>query len=256
MATLDRDGYEIYYDESGGGEPLLLIHGAVSSGTCFEEHIPKLVSDFRLIVPDLRGMGKSRHADGMSPTAWTDDVLALLDHLRIERAHVCGTSLGARIALRLALEVPARVATVVADSPIVADSPSQTAAIERAFGPDLTPELAKQFEYWNGPEWRTVLGNYLAIRRQPGLQEYYDLRGELNGLTCPVLVTRGDIDDSIHPLSHAFEVHAQVEKSALWVSPATPFSAVRYRPAQFTQLFRSFVAASAGIQPGQLQDSM
>lgn len=252
MPTLNLDGCELYYEDVGTGPPLLLIHGAVSAGACFEEHVRLLVSDHRLVVPDLRGMGRSTHVEDMPPSAWTDDLLLLLDHLGIERVHVCGTSLGARIALRLALDAPERVASVAADSPIVADSPSGSAALERLFGPELPPELAQQLELWQGPGWRVVLANYLALRRRPGLQEHYSLQGELTGVECPVLVTRGDVDDDIHPLSHSLAVHAEVENSLLWVSPATPFSAVRYRPTEFVELFRSFVADSERTQSPQL----
>jgi pimeloyl-ACP methyl ester carboxylesterase len=249
MPSLARDGCQIHFEDVGEGPPLLLVHGAVSSSRSFEEHISNLMADFRVIVPDLRGMGRSTHVDRMPSSAWADDLCALLDHLSIDRVNLCGTSLGARIALRLALRLPTSVASVVADAPLIFQTATGTAALERAFTSELSPDLAGAFERWNGPEWQTVLTNFLAIRLQPGLQEYYDLRGELHHLACPVLVTRGDMDDEIHPLAHAVEVHTQVDASRLWIAPATPFSVARYRPIEFADTVRAFVRECAQAAP-------
>jgi pimeloyl-ACP methyl ester carboxylesterase len=246
MPVLELVGSDpLHYDEEGVGEAVVLVHGAVSSSRCFDEHVPALRDGFRVVVPDLRSMGRNRRTAEIAPTAWTDDLMALLDELAIERAHLCGTSLGARIVLRLATLAPDRVATVAADSPIVADSPEGSAAFERLFGPELPADLAHQLEHWNGSDWRTVLRNYRAIRARGDLQQHLDLSDSLELVRCPVLVTRGDVDDRIHPLAHAVEVHSRVADSRLWIAPGTGFSAARFRVDDFVRHYREFLRATA-----------
>jgi pimeloyl-ACP methyl ester carboxylesterase len=236
------DGCELYYEDEGSGDAVVLVHGAVSSARCFDSHIPALsAAGFRVIAPDLRGMGRSGRFTVIPPTAWRDDLLNVIDELGLERVHLCGTSLGARIALRLAIDFPDRVRSVVADSPVIADSPGGTAAITRLFGADLATDFAAQIEYWNGSDWRQVVGNFLMLRNSPGLQDHYDLSGEAERVRCPVLISRGDLDDQIHPLADSFSVHARVGSSRLWIAPDTGFSAMRFRADDFMRHYLSFL---------------
>lgn len=248
MPAFEVDGGPLHYEDRGAGPAVVLVHGAASSGRCFDAHVPALSADFRVVVPDLRAMGRNPHTAAIAPTAWTDDLLALLDDLGLERVHLCGTSLGARIVLRLATLAPERVASVAADAPIVADSAEGSAALERAFGSEMSAELAAQMETWNGHEWRAVLADYMVIRRDRALQDHLDLRAALEHVRCPVLVTRGDLDDSIHPLAHAVQVHARVPNSWLWVAPATAFSAARFRVAAFLDCYREFLRSLTSNQ--------
>ncbi|UOX99809.1 alpha/beta fold hydrolase [Blastococcus sp. PRF04-17] len=88
---------------SGSGEPLLLLHGWGSSQRDFTAVVPALVERFDVINVDLPGAGRSRHLDER-PTvaAITDAVERTLDAEGVERAHVLGNSLGARVAIELA----------------------------------------------------------------------------------------------------------------------------------------------------------
>lgn len=241
MPLLELDPAPIYFEDVGAGAPIVLIHGAVSSGRCFEAHVELLATDHRVIVPDLRGMGRSERVTTIAPGAWTSDLLALVDHLGVERAHVCGSSLGARIALRLALDHPERVLSVAADSPILADSQGGAAALMEVFGDNASPEMLAQLEAWNGDDWDVVRRNFLQLRTSPGLQDHYDLRSRVDSLDCPLLVTRGDLDDPIHPLAHAVELHTGVGRSWLWIAPDTNFTAMRSRPAEFVEIYSRFL---------------
>jgi pimeloyl-ACP methyl ester carboxylesterase len=247
MPKLDVDAARIHYEDVGDGEPVVLIHGAVSSGRCFVDHVPLLWDAFRVVVPDLRGMGRSDRVEDMPPSAWTDDTKELLDHLELERVHLCGTSLGARVALRMAVDLPDRVSSVAVDSPIMADSEEGSAALERVFGTDLTDEFAAQLRSWNGDDWENVRSSFLKLRRREGLQAHYDLREMVGGLQCPVLIARGDIDDPIHPLSDSLELHRRVDDSWLWIAPDTPFTALRNRPEHFVQIYRAFLDRVATV---------
>ena len=124
MPTATINKFLHYYEDVGDGDVLILLHGATGSAHQFEEHIPALSQQYRVIVPDMRGMGRSAHVEQLdSVSAWVDDVYALLDYLGIGSAHVMGSSLGSRVSMRLALEHPGSVMSLILDAPIRALSP-------------------------------------------------------------------------------------------------------------------------------------
>ncbi len=244
MPTFETaDACTLHYEDVGNGPPVVLVHGAVSSARCFESHIPSLADQgFRVVAPDLRGMGRSGRFTEMPATAWNDDLIGLMDHLGLESAHLCGTSLGSRIVLRTAIDHPHRVLSIVADAPVIADSARGARAVRQLFVEDVPPDFAKLVEQWNGEDWRKVMENFLVLREVPGLQEHYDLSNRVEAISCPTFITRGDLDDPIHPLAHAVEMHNRIEGSRLWIAPDTGFSAMRFRSEIFLDHYARFVA--------------
>jgi pimeloyl-ACP methyl ester carboxylesterase len=114
----DSNGVRIRYVEQGSGPPIVLMHGY--TGTLDRHFLASgvfaaLVNDHRVIAIDLRGHGKSDkpHAPDAYGEEMARDVVRLLDHLRVPRAHVLGYSLGAMIAGRLATMHPERLTSVV-----------------------------------------------------------------------------------------------------------------------------------------------
>lgn len=103
----------IHYSESGEGDPLLLIMGFGMPGDAWLASLPFL-QGFRAIYFDNRGTGRSEASDGSYTIAqMADDAAGLLDHLRIDRAHVYGVSMGGMIAQELALRYPPKVRALV-----------------------------------------------------------------------------------------------------------------------------------------------
>jgi pimeloyl-ACP methyl ester carboxylesterase len=241
VPELSVDGATIHYEDVGAGAPLVLVHGGAASTRSVGPLIAGLSDEFRVVAADLRGMGRSSAVDEMPPTAWNDDLVALLDALDLEAAHLLGVSLGARIVLRAAVDVPSRVRSIVVDAPILEDSAEGSAAVELVFGAGMPAELAAGLERWNGTQWRDVVDRYLRLRVTPGLQEYYSVRDALDSLDVPAFVCRGDVDDPIHPISHAVEAHRRLAESRLWIAPATGFSATRYRPDDALVQIRAFL---------------
>ena len=116
-AYFDSNGVRIHYTDEGRGEPVVLIHGfAVNADLNWRR--PRinelLVSDFRVIAMDLRGHGLSGkpHTADKYGLKMADDVINLMDHLQIRKAHVVGYSLGGLIALKLAATNPQRLISV------------------------------------------------------------------------------------------------------------------------------------------------
>ena len=115
--TFDSNGVEIYYQVEGSGEPVLLIHGYVVNGDISwrRSGVVKLLSEkYRVIVPDVRGHGKSgRPPKGQYGMESVRDIVRLLDRLDIEEAHIVGYSMGGSMAIKLATDYPKRVKSVV-----------------------------------------------------------------------------------------------------------------------------------------------
>jgi pimeloyl-ACP methyl ester carboxylesterase len=111
----DSDGVKIRYIDQGprDGEPVVLIHGGFSNAEAWAESaaIDALDDTYRVIAPDLRGHGKSDkpHDPRKYGNAFVDDVIRLLDHLGIEKAHIVGYSMGGRITFTLVADHPERV---------------------------------------------------------------------------------------------------------------------------------------------------
>ncbi len=128
MPVLERYGASLYYQESGSGYPVLLLApGSFQSsidwwhqGGPATDPTVYLADDFRLIAMDQRNAGRSRAlisaTDGWH--SFTEDHVALLDHLGIERAHVVGACIGVTFALRLIQVQPWRVSAAVLQQPI------------------------------------------------------------------------------------------------------------------------------------------
>ena len=128
-------GVNLYYESHGAGEPLVLIPSTAFSAEVWRPYqVPQLSKSVNLIIHDPRGSGRSTARQQVyTLDQMANDVIALLDHLKISSAHVLGHSMGGRIALTMALNFPGRVKSL-----IMAASGSGQAARP---GPDCIPGL-------------------------------------------------------------------------------------------------------------------
>lgn len=120
--TVQVGARHIHLSEFGSGKPVLMLHGGgpgASGVSNYSRNIDALAAaGFRVLVPDMPGYGKS--SKGVADDPFGDlagAMLGLLDALHIDRAHAVGNSLGGAVALRLALEQPARVGRLVLMGP-------------------------------------------------------------------------------------------------------------------------------------------
>lgn len=109
------DGHEIYYEIHGSGEPLVLLHGALSAtGTSFGAVLPALSASRQVISIEQQAHGHTPDFDRpMTIPAMAGDTLGVLDHLGIDRADLFGYSMGAGIALEIAVRHPERVRRLI-----------------------------------------------------------------------------------------------------------------------------------------------
>lgn len=108
-------GVEIYYESHGQGDPLVLIPATGFAADVWHSHqVPELSKVMRVITLDPRGCGRSTRVTGVCTIdQLACDVAALLDHLKIDSAHILGHSMGGRIALALTLNHPAKIKSLI-----------------------------------------------------------------------------------------------------------------------------------------------
>ena len=108
--TITVAGGTLAYDEAGRGPAVILLHGAFLDRHTWDLQMPALAGSHRAVRYDIRPFGESSLPE--QPYKTTDDLLALMDALKIERAHLVGHSFGGGVAIDFALEHPTRVASL------------------------------------------------------------------------------------------------------------------------------------------------
>jgi 3-oxoadipate enol-lactonase len=113
MPKVQANGIEIFYEEEGAGEPLLLIAGFACDHTNWFKMVPLLAPQYRVIVFDNRGVGQTSAPDApYSIRQMAEDTASLLEAIELSEVHVAGHSMGGQIAQELALAHPQRVRTL------------------------------------------------------------------------------------------------------------------------------------------------
>lgn len=115
LKVFSRDGVCLAYDSQGQGEPLVLLSGQGQDRAMWDFPLPFLTAYFRVIRLDYRGTGLSDKPRDKtySTSQFAEDVIELLDALRIKRAHIYGISLGGRVAQWLGIDFPERIGALV-----------------------------------------------------------------------------------------------------------------------------------------------
>ena len=151
MSAIVLDGLRWEVRERGHGQPLLLLHGFTGRGSGWGAHATAFARHFRVIVVDLPGHGRTRPSDpvrGVRPARVSvertaDDLATILAWADAAPAHVLGYSLGARIALRLAIVHPDGVRRLVLESPSAGIAATEERAARRVADAALADRLER-----------------------------------------------------------------------------------------------------------------
>jgi pimeloyl-ACP methyl ester carboxylesterase len=216
----DINGCQLAYDVRGDGDPLLLLHGGMGAGADWKYVFPNDPDGFRVILPDMRGHGRSTNPSGEFTFRQAAlDVFALLDHLGIERVKAIGLSGGGITLLHMSTRQPSRVASmVVVSAPPY--FPEKARAIQAAFSEEMfseTERRAMRLRHVHGDDQIQAL---VAQTRRFAVN-HHDVNftpAVLSAITADTLIVFGD-RDFLYPVSIAFELHAAIPRSYLWVVP-------------------------------------
>lgn len=145
----------LYFETHGDGEPLILIPGFASGAWSWFRQIEKLSKNFRVITFDPRGIGKSKNDSSKiaSMKTFVEDVLEVLDELKIERANMLGASFGGFVAQEFALSFPDRLDKLILSCTTAGgiDHVKPDIEILRSFSPDPTLTIGERIRKFIRP---------------------------------------------------------------------------------------------------------
>lgn len=267
MPTLLVSNIELYYERSGAGQPVLLIHGLGGSSRDWELQVPALAAQYEIITVDMRGHGRSgKPRQRYRIPGFAADLAGLVDGLNAAPVHVVGFSLGGMVAIELALNYPALVRSLV----VVNSGPRAPAgtlrqrlgliatyvrrvATVRLFGmrrmgevlaaqllpePEQEPLRRRLITHWAENDPRA----YLAALRAIG---GWDVTARLGELPCPTLVVAAEMDYTPLTFKQAYVAH--IPRAELVVINGsrhfTPFD----RPAELNAAILGFLQAHEAL---------
>jgi len=223
--TVAVNGMQMYYEVHGSGRPLVLLHGFSMSGDWgWGKFLPAFSKQYQVIVPDLRGHGRSTNPSGeFTHRQSALDVYALLDHLKIERFSAMGISTGGMTLLHMATKQPDRVEAMV----LIGAThyfPEQARQIMRT----TTEDAHQKMREWWGFEHMSKYHFHgeqqiRQLRRQfHGFKDSYDdmnfTRPYLATIKARTLIVHGDRDE-FFPVEIPVEMYQCIPQAALWIIP-------------------------------------
>lgn len=227
MATWNTDDdtsiyYEIHGDDSAR-QSLLLLPGLLGTvQTHWQKFLDPLARQFRVVLMELRGHGRSgNNANALTAARMTQDVAGLLNHLNIEQTHIAGYSLGGYLGLLLHLQQPERVQTLLMHATKFYWTPEVVAGMTKQLDPEKiaakVPKYAQQLAGEHGEDrWRDLLreaSGFVENMLSDGIIEAVAARA-----VCPILVSVGDRDELI-PVAEALTLSRALPNGSLIVLP-------------------------------------
>ncbi len=210
----------MYYEIYGQGEPLVLLHGFSGCGKNWQTFAPEFSKAYQLIIPDLRGHGRSTNPlNDFTFRQSGHDVLALLDHLKIKTCKAIGLSGGAKTLLHLATQQPARIEAMVLVS-AAPYFPDEARAIMRQMAPaSHTDEEWQLMREWHchGDEQIRKLWTQAHLFKD----SYDDMNftpPKLATITAKTLIVHGD-RDPFYPVALALSLYQAIPQAYLWIIP-------------------------------------
>jgi pimeloyl-ACP methyl ester carboxylesterase len=150
------NGTKLYYEIAGKGEPLVLIHGSFGDRRFWDLQFKELSKKYKVIRYDIRGYGRSALPDSNEAYKDCDDLKALMDFLKINKAHICGLSLGSIIAIDLALAYPDKCCSLI------------------LCGPRVAGDATDEYKTANSDSIRAVIARTTEIAKTKGTKEATD----------------------------------------------------------------------------------
>lgn len=220
QGTIFINGFDMYYEIHGEGSPLLLLHGFTGSGAGLVQGFKELSTNHQLIVPDLRGHGRSTNpSKQFSFRQSALDIIALLEYLNINQCSAIGFSGGGCALLQMAYQKPEMIQSMV----IVSAAP---------YFPDQTRSIMKQFSisHKTEEEWTAMRNIHMYGDEQ--IKLLWDQAGKfseshddmnftpemLSNITTKTLIIQGD-RDPIYPIELTIEMSKSIPNAYLWIVP-------------------------------------
>ena len=275
-ATTD-DGVKLYFEEVGTGTPVIFVHEFAADHRSWEMQMRHFGQRYRCITYGARGYPPSdvpEKSTSYSQNRATDDIAAVLDHLKIAKAHVVGLSMGGFATLHFGFRHPARALSLVvagvgygAEKDQSAKFKAEVAVVAKSLLDGGMGAFAGKYAY--GPtrvqfenkdprgfaQFKKELGEHSALgsaNTQIGCQgerpSLYDLVDQMRALTLPTLILTGDEDWPC--LAPSVMMKREIPSAALSVMPNCGHTVNLEDPDQFNRIVGDFIVqVDAGRWP-------
>lgn len=257
----------ISYDDVGEGRmPVIFLHGFPFDRTMWHIQLDFLKSSYRLIACDIRGFGNSKDEETtLSMDCFGNDLLNFMDNLSIDKAVLCGLSMGGYIALNAIMRFPDRFsALVLCDTQCVADTPPEKekryaiieeikAAGAAGFNEGFIKKVFHKDSLKNKKELVKQLRNivfanspHIICQGLSALAARTETCSALSSITIPTLVICGR-EDEVTPLAKSEDLHEKIKGSMLRVIDQAGHVSNLEQPAAFNKFLRDFLSSTGGI---------
>lgn len=234
----DVNGMQMYYEVSGEGSPVVVLHGAYMDITTMGEIIPMLAKNHKVYAIEMQGHGHTNDIDRpVTYQNFADDVAALMDLVELQKADVFGYSMGAEVGLQLVIRHPEKVNRLIFCSGAYDLEGWQP--VYKDFIPQMTPEMFLSMPFFaeqqkkseNPDDYVEFLKKMIALEKEPMAWEE-----DVKKIKTPVLIIAGDAD--VATLEHTISLFKllgggvmgdmgnPLPESRLAILPATSHTAV------------------------------
>src|SRR2546422_10140726 len=263
-----NDGVRLYYEETGGGAPLIFVHEFAGDHRSWEPQIRFFARRYRCITYDARGYALSDTPEDQgkySQASARDDIIAVLDHLRIDRAHIVGLSMGGFATLHVGLAHPERALSLVIAGCGYGARPgeeekfrAECEAAAQAFDADWPAAAAKyaigpsrvQYQNKDPRGWRELAAGLAehaprgATNTLRGVQKrrplLFQLVDAMKRIAVPTLILTGDEDEPC--LEAGLLMKRSIPASGLVVMPRAGHAINLEEPGAFNREVADFLA--------------
>lgn len=253
---------EMYYEQKGHGEPLILIGGLTNNHQIWSFMLDDLVNEFCVILPDNRGAGKtSQPEEGYTIVQMADDIAQLMEAIGIESAYIAGLSMGGAIVQQLCLNYHKKVKAAVIAASAGKFSPisclqlrstielAQAGVAQEIIFNNVVPWIYATHFIENG---NNILNEKHRVMNEPFPQslagyigqihaiEKFDVRNRLPEIQCPVLVIAGS-DDLLTPIQDAKNLINTIPNAKLLIIEECGHMIHREKPHEFAKGIVNFI---------------
>jgi pimeloyl-ACP methyl ester carboxylesterase len=255
------NGIKLMYTDEGQGKPLVFVHGFPLSRGAWQKQVEALKSVYRVIAPDLRGLGESEAPAGTNTMSqMADDILALLKHLNTGPVVLCGHSMGGYVVLAFARKYPDILrGLVLVDTKAGADS-AEAAAGRRATAEKVKAEGVRVVVDAMAPKMlaatntdqsmaRSVRGFMEHTRPEGvigsllGMAERDESTQFLSQINVPTLIIAG-ADDTVIPPAESEKMASAIKAARLEVIPNAGHLVAFEKPDEFNRVLRDWLKTS------------
>jgi 3-oxoadipate enol-lactonase len=259
MSSVLTSSDGLYFTDRGSGPPILLVHGLMVTGEMFDSVRDRLAARHRVIVPDLRGHGRSRKLPPpYSVPQLAADLSHVLQDLGIESTAVLGYSQGGAVAQQLALDFPERCDCLVLACTYAFNMATPREKVEGHIAPALVRVLgprhfaklgvslgAKELDKERADWLAGLMGGQDRKLMVAAWQKTmsFDSRKRLAEIACPTLVIAGSRDQAV-PIHHAKMLHDRIAGSQLVVVNGAGHTLIWTNPDEFVHLVEEFLGGA------------